>query len=218
MRLYISGIQAFKGLSGMELVTAERRKRIQQYVQPADKARCLVAGLLLRRVCGVTDDSQLALGENGKPYLKDRHLYFNISHAGDYVVLATADNEVGVDIEKTCPYDNAIAARCFTSAEKKWLQDQGTDEAFFYLWTAKESVMKGSGLGLSLPPETFCILPVDSSPHTIDGRTWFLDWSVHDGHIICGAMLGKAEETELIPVSLDTLPQCKESKCSDKPR
>jgi len=200
MRLYICGIQEFMGLDGMELVTAERRERIQQYVQPADRARCLVAGLLLRRVCGVTDDSQLVFGKNGKPYLKNSRLYFNISHAGDYVVLATADREVGVDIEKTVPCDDAVADRCLTSAERTWIQNQGTNEAFFYLWTAKESVMKGSGLGLAMLPETFCVLPVDSSPHTINGKTWFLDWKVHDGYVICSAIFGKAEQTELLTV------------------
>jgi len=201
MRLYIGNIQPFMKLDGIELVTAERRVRIQHYVQPADQARCLVAGLLLRKVCGVTDDSQLIFSKNGKPYLKNDRLCFNISHAGDYVVLATADCEVGVDIEKSVPYDDAVAARCFTPAEQKWLQEQGTDEAFYYLWTAKESIMKGSGLGLSLPPETFCVLPVDSSPHTIGGNVWFLNWFSQDEHIICSAILGKAEQVELITVS-----------------
>jgi len=201
MRLYISGIQAFMGLNGMELVTMERRVRIQHYIQPADQARCLVAGLLLRMVCGVTEDSQLILGENGKPYLKNNPLYFNISHAGDYVVLATAESEIGVDIEKITPYDDTVAARCFTSAEQKWIQEQGNDEAFFYLWTAKESIMKGSGQGLSLPPETFCVLPVDASPHAINGKVWFLDWHVHEGHVLCGANGNEAEKTEMIVVS-----------------
>jgi phosphopantetheinyl transferase len=198
MQLFISGIHPFMDLNGIELVTAERRERIHAYIQSEDKARALVAVLLLRRFCGITDDSQLMYGKNGKPYLKNKNIYFNISHSGDYVVLAIADNEVGVDIEKIEPYDHAVAARCFTRQESEWLQSQGTDEAFCRLWTAKESIMKSSGLGFALSPETFCVLPMDESAHFIDGENWFLEWRVHDGHVICCATHGMAEKTEVI--------------------
>lgn len=187
-------------LAGTELVTCARRERIRGYVHLADKARCLVAGLLLRRVCGVTEDCQLTYGENGKPYLKSSGAHFNISHAGDYVVLAEAKCEVGVDIEKVSAYSDAVAARCFTPPEREWLRREGCDEAFYRLWTAKESVMKASGLGFSLPPEAFSVLPMDSSAHIIAGKPWFLDWLSFSGYIICGcgATDGIAEKTEII--------------------
>ena len=192
-------------LDGIDLVTDARRTRIGTYVQPADQVRCLVAGLLLRKVCGVTDDSQLYFGEQGKPYLKNGDTYFNISHSGDYVVLVTANGEIGVDIEKIASADNAVADRCFTAEERMWMQSQKNDEVFFTIWTAKESVMKGTGLGLSLPPETFCVLPLDTSPHRIDGRVWFLDWLVYNGHVICAAIQGKAGKRECAIVSPDEL-------------
>ena len=121
LKLYINSIQPFMLLDGLNLVTDTRRARIGTYVQPSDQARCLVAGLLLRKICGVTDDAQLYCGENGKPYLKNGGMYFNISHSGDYVVLATADSEVGVDIEKIVSADDAVADRCFTAEERKWI-------------------------------------------------------------------------------------------------
>jgi 4'-phosphopantetheinyl transferase len=188
MRLYISAIEPFMNLQNIELVTASRQKQIQRYIRREDKARSLVAGLLLRDICGVTHDEQIFFGENGKPYLKNKNMYFNISHSGDYVVLAVADSEIGVDIEKITTYDNAVAARCFTQAEQEWLKKQRNNESFFTLWTAKESIMKASGLGFSLPPETFCVLPVDSSAHLINGKLYFLNWLTYDGHIICVAM------------------------------
>jgi len=197
MKIYVSGIQPFMDLNGIELVTAKRRERIHAYIQATDKARCLVAGLLLRQLCGVTDDSQLMIGENGKPYLKNGSVYFNLSHSGDYAVLAVADSEIGVDIEKVTPYDDAVAARCFTQAEQEWIKKQGNDEAFFTLWTAKESLMKGFGLGLSLPPESFCVLPKEESPYLINGREWFLDWLMYKGYMICYATGNKSEKIEV---------------------
>ena len=218
MKLHISSIQPFLCLDGIDLVTDARRARINTYVQTADQARCLVAGLLLRKVCGVTADSQLRLGEQGKPYLKNSGSFFNISHSGDYVVLATADSEIGVDIEKIAPADDAVAARCFTAEEQEWIQCKKNDEAFFTLWTAKESVMKGTGLGLSLLPETFCVLPIDASPHYIAGRVWFLNWLVYNGHVICTATQGKAEKMESLIVSPDELRLSPENNVPSFPR
>ena len=189
----------------MELVTNARQRRIQAYIRAEDKARSLVAGLLLRRICGVTDDCQLMTGENGKPYLKNGGMYFNISHSGDYVVLAAADSEVGVDIEKVTSYSDAVAARCFTPEEREWMRREGDNEAFFRLWTAKESVMKASGLGFSLSPETFCVLPMDTSAHRVAGKSWFLDWLAYDGHIICSAIEGKAEKSETVTINSSDL-------------
>ena len=176
------------GLDGLDLVTDARRARIGTYTQPADRARCLVAGLLLREICGVTDNSQLSFGEQGKPYLKNRSMDFNLSHSGDYVVLATADSAVGVDIEKVVPFSDAVAERCLTPEEQQWMRSQcNIQDAFFTLWTAKESVMKGTGLGFLLSPETFSVLPIDSSPHCIGGQVWFLNWLNHNHHILCAA-------------------------------
>ena len=188
-------------LAGIELVACARRERIHGYVQLADKARCLVAGLLLRQICGVTEDCQLIYGGKGKPYLKSGDTYFNISHAGDYVALAVANCEVGVDIEKVSAYSDAVAARCFTPPEREWLRREGCDEAFYRLWTAKESVMKASGFGFSLPPEAFSVLPLDSSAHSIAGKPWFLDWLSFSGYIICRATDGEAGKTEVTTIT-----------------
>jgi 4'-phosphopantetheinyl transferase len=200
MRIYICNIQAFFDLRGIDLVTDTRRERIYKYRQVADKARCLVAGLLMRRMCGVTDDKQLEIGKNGKPHLKDSDIFFNVSHSGDYVVLATANNEVGVDIEKMDSFSDKVAAYCLLPEEYEWLQNEACNEAFYYLWTAKESVMKASGKGFSLSPKKFSVLPIDSSAHCIDGKNWFLDWLPHDGHMICRAVEKEDEITEFTEV------------------
>ncbi|MCL1904342.1 MAG: 4'-phosphopantetheinyl transferase superfamily protein [Oscillospiraceae bacterium] len=192
MQLYICDIKPFLDLKGLALITKERQKRIHRYLRIEDKARSLVAGLLLRRVCGITDDEQIVFGKNGKPYLrsnggrsKQDKVYFNISHSGDYVILAIADREIGVDIEQIAPYSNAIAHRCFTPAEQEWLKQKGDDKSFFRLWTAKESVMKATGLGFALSPNSFCVLPLDSSVHYINKEGWRMEWFFHDGYIVC---------------------------------
>ena len=209
IHIYTSSIHEFKDLYGLQLVTKARRERIHKYLRTEDKIRCLLAGLLLRQVCGITDDSQLTYGENDKPYLKNSDIHFNISHSGDYVVLAAANCEVGVDIEKAIPCSDPLSARYFTIQENEWMQQEGYcgvyNEAFYRLWTAKESVMKASGLGFSLPPETFCLLPLDSSVHYIADKSWYLSWLSYDGHIICCAIEGKPQEIKLIEMNSSDL-------------
>jgi 4'-phosphopantetheinyl transferase len=188
-------------LTGLELVRRERQERIKEYRRQEDKARCLVAGLLLRAFCGVTHESPLRLGKNGKPYLWDSGVCFNLSHSGSYVVLGTASSEIGVDVEKVGPYPMDVAGRCFVPAELEWLRLQGAQDAFYRLWAAKESIMKATGKGFSLPPESFCVLPMDESAHFCAGGAWFLDWVHIDGHIICSAVGGTRQETEIERVS-----------------
>jgi 4'-phosphopantetheinyl transferase len=174
-------------LKDIDKITEKRKDRISRHIRQEDKARSLVAGLLLREVCGVECDTQLAYGEKGKPYLLDNTLKFNLSHSGDFVVLAVSDTEIGVDIEKIKPYNKAVAKRCFTSAELEWLSEENTNEAFYRLWTAKESIMKATGAGFSLPPQSFCTL------HT----PWCLHHFNYNGYVVCVASADKTEAPQI---------------------
>ncbi|MDR3320659.1 MAG: 4'-phosphopantetheinyl transferase superfamily protein [Desulfovibrio sp.] len=146
------------------------------------------------RSCLNLDDEMLKFGTAGKPCAKIEKLpFFNLSHAGDYVVLATAQNEVGVDIEPVHAYEDAVAERCLTPEEHAWRKRRGGKWAFYKLWTAKESVMKATGKGFTLPPESFCILPVDDSAHVIERRSWYLDWLYVECHIVCVAVENERE-------------------------
>jgi 4'-phosphopantetheinyl transferase len=197
VRIYACDINDFPGLEGVELLTDSRVERVHRLKARKDKVRCLVGGLLLRSVCGVTDDGKLRYGAHGKPYLKRDGVFFSLSHSGDYVILAVSGSENGADIEKVKPRAFAAAKRCFTAGELDWLRLNDTDEAFFILWTAKEAVMKAAGMGFSLSPSSFGIpmttplqaASLSTAPLSLHaaGRTWFLEWMGLDGHIICAA-------------------------------
>ncbi|MCL2087158.1 MAG: 4'-phosphopantetheinyl transferase superfamily protein [Oscillospiraceae bacterium] len=201
MRIYVCAVRDFVDETIREpdlkkfrgLVTATRRKRISNYIKPQDKARCLVSGLLLRRFCGVIDDSQLEYGEKGKPFLKAQDpvqdpIQFNLSHSGEYVVLLlSTGGEIGIDIEKVKPYSKAVAERCFTPAELDWLNRQNTAYSFYEIWTAKESIMKATGLGFSLPPRDFEVL--ENPIPKIAEKNWHLERIPFENknYIICCA-------------------------------
>lgn len=63
---------------------------------------------MLRFLLGEKVDS-VSIGDYGKPYIPGGEICFNLSHSGDYVVLASDSDRVGVDIEKVCKVPSGVA-------------------------------------------------------------------------------------------------------------
>lgn len=183
--LYYTHIGAWMTLPGLRLLTPARRERLEQYRRREDKARCLAAGMLLRQLA----DGEPEKNPWGKPQFPAGPR-FNLSHAGEYVVLAVSAMEVGVDVEEHRPYDPRVARRCFTEAELRWMKQQpDKTQAFYTLWTAKECIMKAAGYGFHMPPETFETDIEDARGYDADGRKWHLAWMPFPNHTVCAASL-----------------------------
>ena len=142
----------------------ERMQKISRLTREEDRLRSLAAGLLLCEVLGThtLGAPQILYGEGGKPHLADGP-YFNLSHSGDYALLAVDDGPVGVDIEKweTWFEDEwpAISRASFHENERVTLAKNETPSAgsFFDIWTLKESYVKMLGTGLSIEPASFAV-------------------------------------------------------------
>lgn len=95
----------------------------------------------------------LSIAQEEMPQLS----HYNISHAGEYVVVALADDSVGVDIE--CKEDEGfrVTRRMFTDIEKKYVAEDSS--RFRDIWTIKESFLKCIGIGISVPIDSFTVLP-----------------------------------------------------------
>lgn len=144
--------------------------RASRYHQPADRTRFLVARSALRLLLGAyarRPPASLVLeaGANKKPRLRDAPgLHYNISHAGDWVLIAIAHAEVGVDVEKV----NAqfafqeLLAHSFSPAERAFIERGPASAHLFYqLWTRKEALVKATAQGID---EAFWQVP------SLDGR------------------------------------------------
>ncbi|MCD4732023.1 MAG: 4'-phosphopantetheinyl transferase superfamily protein [Bacteroidales bacterium] len=97
----------------------------------------------------------------GKPYLENDPIRFNISHSGDWVVLAVAEIDVGIDVEKIRQINYRIAERFFSAHENSLMEKkEGTDKLnlFFDFWTLKESYLKLLGTGLTKSLSSFTIV------------------------------------------------------------
>ena len=172
----------------VERLYPERKSRVLAFRRREPAYTSIVAGLLLQTLVeeklGISPQALvLEKNENGKPTVQGHPaFYFNLSHAGDYVVLAHGDVPLGVDIEQIREKDNLrVARRCFTEREYAYVSGQkevvsqetagapgevaeksGFEpddslcaERFFYLWTMKEAYLKLTGDGIRLLD--FCV-------------------------------------------------------------
>lgn len=171
----------------LALLPPERLLRVQRCRSRADAERLAAGGLLLRTVLGIRTDGQLAKTPSGKPFLPGGP-EFNLSHGGTLAALAVSDCAIGVDCESVRRgASDALLRRVLTLDEWILLSEEG---GFARLWTRKEAVMKASGLGLGLPPDSFCVLGGSVS---VQGQTWFLHTFALRGHFLsCAAQTPEA--------------------------
>lgn len=176
VELYITDIKNILSNMNVHLnsLTAQRREKAKKFYFLEDSLRCIAGGLLLQKILNVKTDNEIEYTIYEKPFLKNDSRFFNLSHSGDYVIMAVSDKIVGVDIEKIKTADMEVAKKCFQKAEIEYLQNHPLPDKIFYsLWTRKESLMKATGYGLNMAPESFCVLPIDSSEIVLDGQTWY---------------------------------------------
>lgn len=150
----------------MSVLGDEERARAESLTTPDVRARFVLVRSALRRILGrYLDRSPRALafvtGPHGKRALADHALSFNLSHAGDYALIAiTKRLPLGVDIERvsSARESEGIAARFFSAHEQAHLAALPAAEregAFFRIWSRKEAVVKALGEGLACPLSTF---------------------------------------------------------------
>ena len=158
-RLYVSDICAKEELLGKwyDAMPSGRRQRCDRFRGDADRRRCIMAYALLVHAIrdigiGCSDTLDLREGDNGKPFIADIPVCFNISHSGERVAVAVSSAQVGCDVETRSDNALRVAKRFFSPDEYAFLEsieDDGMQRAeFTRLWTMKESVIKCCGEGI----------------------------------------------------------------------
>ncbi len=136
----------------------ERKDRAAKYFRPVDAARCLLAGWLLEKeLASLTGreskEWEFTLSPHGKPVLAGvpPDIHFNLSHSGEWVLCATHDVPVGVDIERVGLAGHDTATAFMSPGELEAFEragPSGRQDFFYRTWTLKESLLKATGLGL----------------------------------------------------------------------
>ena len=134
-------------------LSCERWKRANSFRRERDRLRCVAAGLLgnfclWKQLGGGHWKVRLARNRYGKPYLEGNPVFFSLSHAGEWVACALADCPIGVDVERVRPVASGMYDLCLTPSEQRRLNG-APEQAFFQIWTMKESFGKLRGDGLN---------------------------------------------------------------------
>jgi 4'-phosphopantetheinyl transferase len=179
-------------LAADEIARAERlyfQRDRQRFVGRRGILRAILADYLEMNPAAI----RFLYNEFGKPRLEDsqaaRHLSFNLSHSDELVLIAVAiDREVGIDIEFV---DSAVAyaevAKRFFSANEVAMLDALPQSSrlagFFKCWARKEAYIKGRGMGLSMPLDSFDVssIPGRITPPTEAANSSDLsNWKIRD--------------------------------------
>lgn len=153
-------------------VSPEKIRRIAKFVHKADRYRSLLGEVLIRSTVieqtGASNEQiRFIYNPYGKPSLEhDPGFSFNLSHSGNWVVLLwdKGGPDLGIDVEQIVPIDLGIAERFFSPRENADLLSRTGFERldyFYRLWTLKESFVKASGKGLSMPLDAFSMIYSD---------------------------------------------------------
>jgi 4'-phosphopantetheinyl transferase len=136
-------------------------------------ADALLRRLICNRLNIRNENIKFYRNKNGKPYLESLDLHFNVSHSHNAIVIAIFDEEVGVDIEKICGYDNdlynGIAEHLFTETENQCIKNSANKARTFYeIWTRKEAYIKLIGGSLANITEfNINAMPIESMTTTM---------------------------------------------------
>lgn len=106
-----------------------------------------------RRRWGMEKLPAIARQEGGKPFFPDcPDRCFSLSHSGQFALCALDEQAVGADIERLRPHPDSLAQRICGPEELAWLAARPERErALCILWTGKESRVKYTGTGLTVP-------------------------------------------------------------------
>lgn len=148
-------------LDELEALDLARKKEILKKADLNDRKRSLAGDMLVKKylskLYGTAEDKiEIKKGTHGKPYVLNLPAHFNISHSGDYTVVAISDRPIGIDVEVVKDFSAILAKKLFNEDELKYISGTSAtrkkslmQKSFFEIWTAKEAYLKYLGTGIS---------------------------------------------------------------------
>lgn len=133
--------QAAEGITG--------RRAQRRYI----KSRLALMQVLSDLTEARPSDLAFDISQEGKPFLSSHpEVHFNISHAGERLLIATASFPIGVDLEglDADAVSPETASMVFSPEEFRlfeWQDAPSCLELFYLLWTKKEAYLKAVGHG-----------------------------------------------------------------------
>ncbi len=188
------------------------RSRADRFHFESDRTRFVIAHAILRQILATylglrAESLRFEVEKHGKPFLAGSPgLRFNLSHSGELLVLAVAqDRSLGIDIERV-PQDEvvrSVAGLVFSAPERRLLEqseEHERRELFARFWTRKEAYIKADGRGMSFPLRQVDVSAQDGGVRLLDpdSDTWSAcpRWSLRSFPVEAGFDAAVAAEGE----------------------
>ncbi|MBR2968731.1 MAG: 4'-phosphopantetheinyl transferase superfamily protein [Clostridia bacterium] len=191
--------------SKLDLVEEKRAENILNGKNYLHRLRSFYAGLLLRHamICeGMNVNGRLPVEYNdyGKPYINGGKK-FSITHAGNTVMVAVADVEVGLDAEiKQNKIYSEVSSKILTESEDlcyKSLEGKEKTEYFLTRWVAKEGYTKLLGGVMNK-----CPFAVEVGENDVNGCPYITSQIKYKNHLYFVSVVSRQSfETEFVYVS-----------------
>lgn len=186
-----------------------RKEKVSKYVKYEDRLLGVVSYALFRHsmyLMGISnEDLAIEMNPYGKPYIKGKPVFFNISHTSNAVACAVNCSEVGVDVQRNIVTYERIMKRVCTPFEIEKIKMSSSPIHYFTkLWTLKESYVKCLGTGIW-----------DNISH-IDFSTFDTEWGELHGYYFtcksskdyCISVCSQDREEELQRIRVNELLKC----------
>ena len=158
----------------LEKANEQQKEKALRYKNELDQVRSLASSYLINKL----SKEPLLFNDMGKPFF-EKGPYFNVSHSGQYIVMAVSNKDIGVDIEENKEKDMSSLIRIFNEAEAKMIKEHAD---FYYLWCAKESLIKCIGSSINRIKE-IPALPFNGVK-AFNGNHYYVKTFIEDKHII----------------------------------
>lgn len=155
-------------------ISDSQKEKALKFKNEKDQIRSLLSSYFVNQL----SKEEILKNEMGKPYFSNGP-FFNVSHSGKYVMMAVANKEVGVDIEENIEKNMDILLKIFNEAEAKMIKEHAD---FYYLWCAKESLIKCIGSSVSHIKEVPS-LPLNGLK-TFKGKDYQCQTFFYEKHIV----------------------------------
>lgn len=176
-----------------ETLQPEEKIKAALFHHESDRYKFIIGKAVLRMVLAgylnmPPQSLKFTLGMSRKPVLKianDTPFHFNVSHSGNYMLIAVSDTPVGVDVEH---YETGLNIRevmeiALSEQELRFMQKQlAPQKAFFKLWTRKEALLKATSIGLN---NDIKYIPCLNGKHSVSPMLInnCQDWCVSNFHV-----------------------------------
>ena len=158
----------------LEKASQSQIDKALKFKNETDQIRSLASSYLINKL----SKEPLLFNDMGKPFFENGP-YFNVSHSGRYIVMAVSTKEIGVDIEENVEKNMSSLIRIFNETEAKMVKEHAD---FYYMWCAKESLIKCMGGSISKIKE-IPSLPLNGIK-TFKGQDYQCQAFVYDKHIV----------------------------------